>query len=384
MTRGFAESEFATRCACAQAEMARTGLGALLLTTEPEIRYYTGFLTRFWESPTRPWFLILPPEGKPVAVIPSIGAALMAQAYVGEIKTWRAPDLYDDGVSLLIETLNEVREGAPVGMARGLESHARMPVASLMTVQKHVPMTGDGHLTRRLRMVKSEGEIAKIEAACQIATRAFDRMAEIAREGTGLDQVFRDFQRLCLEEGADWVPYLAGAAAREGYGDVISPATDAPLQRGDVLMLDTGLVWDGYFCDFDRNFTIGPPSGAVADAHAQLVEATQAGFAAAKPGATGAELFHAMDRICTGGAGGSEAGRLGHGLGMQLTEWPSVIPDDSTVLEPGMVLTLEPGVQVLPGKIPGKLMVHEEDIVITETGARYLTRPSPPEIEVLA
>ena len=99
-------------------------------------------------------------------------------------------------------------------------------------------------------------------------------------------------------------------------------------------MLDTGAVRDGYFCDFDRNFSIGPPSDAVQTAHATLLEATQAGFAAARPGATAADLFHAMDRIVTGGAGGSDAGRLGHGLGMQLTEWPSLIPDDHTVLNP--------------------------------------------------
>ncbi|MEM7471762.1 MAG: Xaa-Pro peptidase family protein [Pseudomonadota bacterium] len=379
MTRGFAEAEFAARCARAQAEMAAAGLGALLLTTEPEIRYYTGFLTRFWESPTRPWFLVLPPDGKPVAVIPAIGEALMAQAYVGQIKTWRAPNLDDDGVSLLINTLNALRGDAPVGMARGIESHARMPVASLMAVQNHVPITGDGHLTRRLRLIKSDAEITKIETACQIANRAFDRMAEIAQPGVALERVFRDFQRLCLEEGADWVPYLAGASGPEGYADVISPATATPLAAGDVLMLDTGLVWDGYFCDFDRNFSLGKPSGGVADAHAQLVEATQAGFEAAKPGATGADLFKAMDRICTGGSGGSDAGRLGHGLGMQLTEWPSLIAEDETVLQPGMVLTLEPGVEVMPGK----LMVHEEDIVITQTGARYLSRPAPPEIVVL-
>ena len=87
---------------------------------------------------------------------------------------------------------------------------------------------------------------------------------------------------------------------------MISPATDAPLAKGDVLMLDTGLVREGYFCDFDRNFSVGPPSAAVADAHATLIAATSAGFDAARPGATAADLFHAMDAVCTGGAGGSD------------------------------------------------------------------------------
>ncbi len=76
-SRGFPVSEFEARTKAAQALMAEHDLSALLLTTEPEIRYYTGFLTRFWESPTRPWFLVLPANGAPMAVVPSTGAALM-------------------------------------------------------------------------------------------------------------------------------------------------------------------------------------------------------------------------------------------------------------------------------------------------------------------
>ena len=91
----------------------------------------------------------------------------------------------------------------------------------------------------------------------------------------------------------------------------------------------------------------------------------------ARPGATAADLFHVMDKIVTGGAGGSEAGRYGHGLGMNLTEWPSLIPTDHTPLVPGMVLTLEPGIELAPGRA----LVHEENIVIRETGAEWLSQP---------
>lgn len=373
---GFDRAEFEARCASAQARMAKVGLGALLLTTEVELRYYAGFLTRFWESPTRPWFLVLAQSGAPIAVIPSIGAALMGKTWVEDIRTWRAPDLADDGVSLLVDTLQEACGTAPVGIAHGMESHARMPLATLDALKRALRITHDHDITRDLRAIKSPAEIAKIRAACAVADRAFARVDQIAGVGTPLSDVFRRFQMLCLEEGADWVPYLAGAAAPDGYGCVISPATDAPLRAGDVLMLDTGLMRDGYFCDFDRNFSLGPPTAPVAQAHARLIDATQAGLAAAKPGATGADVFHAMDAICTGGAGGSDAGRLGHGLGMQLTEWPSLIPADRTVLTPGMVLTLEPGIETAPGK----MLVHEENIVITETGAEYLSTPAEPAI----
>ena len=371
MPQGFTIAEFKARLKRAQGRMDDADLDAILLTTEPDIRYFTGYLTRFWESPCRPWFLVLPRAGDPIAVIPSIGAALMARTWISDIRTWRAPDLDDDGIGLLAETLRAL--GPRIGTPSGLQSHLRMPLDDFGRLNAALPkpIGADAGILRSLRLVKSDAEIEKIKTACHIATRAFERVPEIARVGQPLEAVFRDFQRLCLEEGADWVPYLAGAAAQGGYGDVISPADERPLTAGDILMLDTGLVHDGYFCDFDRNFAIGNPSPDVAAGHSRLIEATYAAFEAARPGSTAAELFHVMDKIVTGGAGGSEAGRYGHGLGMNLTEWPSLIPTDHTPLVPGMVLTLEPGIELAPGRA----LVHEENIVIRENGAEWLSQP---------
>ena len=371
MTKGFPTQEFQTRVAKAQARMVTQGLDALLLTTEPDVRYFTGYLTRFWESPCRPWFLVIPTAGDPIAVIPSIGAVLMARTWITDIRTWRAPDLDDDGVSLLADTLRQL--GPRIGTPSGIQSHLRMPLDDFARLNAALPQPigADGGIVQTLRLVKSDAEIEKIRAACQIANRAFLRTPEIARAGVPLERVYRDFQRLCLDEGADWVPYLAGSAAPGGYGDVISPADDRPLAVGDVLMLDTGLVHDGYFCDFDRNFAVGDVGAEVNIAHRTLIDATHAAFATARPGATAADLFHVMDKIVTGGAGGSDTGRYGHGLGMNLTEWPSLIPTDHTPLAKGMVLTLEPGIEIAPGMA----LVHEENIVISETGAEWLSKP---------
>ena len=382
LARGFPVGEFHERLARAQAMMVKADLAALLLTTEPDVRYFSGYLTRFWESPTRPWFLIVPAAGDPVAVIPSIGAALMAQTWVQDIRTWRSPDYDDDGVGVLGETLREMAgTGGQIGVPMGHETHLRMPLADWNRLVSECPnqtFTDDQRIMHRLRAVKSETEIDKIRAICAIGDRAFARVPEIACTGVPLADVFRRFQILGLEEGADWVPYLAGASDQGGYSDVISPAGPDPLVRGDVLMLDTGMMRDGYFCDFDRNFSIGPPSPGVKSAHARLIEAVDAAAAIARPGATAADLFHAMDRLLTGGQG-SDAGRLGHGLGMQLTEGVSLIPADHTVLKPGMVLTLEPGIELSPGRI----MVHEEDIVIRVDGPEFLTTRAGADLPVL-
>lgn len=366
MQRGFDSDEYKARLTRAQSAMAEAGLGALLLTTEPEVRYFSGFLTRFWESPSRPWFLVVPVVGDPIAVIPSIGAALMGQTWISDIRTWAAPNPKDDGVTLLADALRQV--GGPVGVPSGPETVLRMPLADFdrMKTLAEVGFCGDAGIMANLRAVKSEAEIAKIRHICGIAGRAFARVPEIAGVGVPLSQVFRDFQRVLLEEGADWVPYLAGGAGPFGYEDVISPASDAPLTAGDMLMLDTGAVWDGYFCDFDRNFAIGPVHRDCEEGHARLLEATNAGLEAALPGARACDVFAAMASLV---GGGETAGRLGHGVGMQLTEGVSLTKQDQTILRPGMVITLEPGLELRPGQ----WLVHEENIVIREGGAEKLS-----------
>lgn len=378
MALGFPHGAYKLRLEQLQARMVRTEIAALLLTTEADVRYFTGYLTRFWESPTRPWYLVVPATGDPIAVIPTIGAALMQTTWIADIRTWRAPDYGDDGVTRLADTLAEVvPKGGQIALPSGNGTSLRMPLSDWEDLKRRVPerpFVDDKGIMCAQRMVKSEAEIEKIAASCDIASRAFARVPEIAGKGTPLSEVFRRFQMLCLEEGADWVPYLAGGAGQGGYADVISPASDTPLVGGDVLMLDTGLVCDGYFCDFDRNYSVGPPSQATRNAHGILIEATKAAFDIARPGARASDLFAAMDQVVTGGRGGSDAGRLGHGLGMQLTEPPSLIAADDTVLETGMVLTLEPGIDTGQGRI----IVHEENIVIRETGAQWLSEPSGP------
>lgn len=365
--------EYASRRAKAQDRMQAAGLDALLFTTEAEIQYFTGFLTRFWQSPCRPWFLVLPANDDPIAIIPAIGAEVMAATGIKDIRTWPAPRPEDEGISLLLDALKTF---AKTGTPMGTQASLRMPLQDWAQIIAHNEITDDANIVRDLRMIKSDAEVQAIQQACAVANRAFDRVPEIASKGISLAQVFRDFQSLCLQEGADWVPYVAGASEQGGYGDVISPASDKPLAAGDVLMLDTGLIRGGYFCDFDRNWAIGHVAPDTQAAYSKLITATDAAFEAVKPGAKAADLWQAMASI----VGATETGRLGHGLGINLTEWPSLTATDETVLAEGMVLTLEPSIEILNGR----MLVHEENIVVTATGAKWLSRRAPSELPVLA
>lgn len=383
--RGFSQAEFERRTARAQAAMAAAKLDALLLTTEANVRYFSGFHSQFWESPTRPWYLIVPADGRPIAVIPEIGAAGMERTWVEDIRTWPAPRPADDGLGLLVQTLGErPRRFGRIGVPLGHETHLRMPAADFRLLFEAL----DGFeaadctdLVRRLRVVKSAAEIEKIHFACRIVSDGFEALPGAVKTGDTEREACRWLRRDLLARGADNSPYMIAASGPGGYDDIIMGPSDRVLTRGDLLIIDTGTTYDGYFCDFDRNFAFGVAPDESRRAYEAVYLATRAGLDLARPGVTTSDLWLAMWPILeAAGALGNDVGRMGHGLGMQLTEWPSITPDDGTVLEAGMVITLEPGMAFAPGK----LMVHEENIVITEDGCRLLSRRAPAELPVVA
>lgn len=382
--RGFEISEFEARTEKLQARMAEQQIDAVFLTTEPEFRYFSGFKSQFWESPTRPWFLVVPASGKPIAVVPEIGAAGLLQTWIDDVRSWPSPRPEDDGISLLADTLAAcaTRHGR-IGAMLGPETHLRMPAANFAALQdrlsQHVLV--DVSLTiRELRSVKSEAEIAKIRFACEVTAAGFDYLLEHLRLGMTEREACKAMHLEMLRLGADACPYLISASGQGGYDNIIMGPTDRELGNGDVLIIDTGATFDGYFSDFDRNYAFGRGDALATRAYEAVYQSTEAGLSVAAPGRTTGEVWQAMwDVLERAGALGNDVGRMGHGLGMQLTEWPSNVPDGSVVLKPGMILTLEPGMTFAPGK----MMVHEENILITEEGCEMLHKRAWAELPVI-
>ena len=382
--RGFSQSEFEHRAQKAQRVMNEEKLDAILLTTEPNVRYFSGFLTQFWQSPTRPWFLIVPREGELIAVIPEIGRAGMESTWVNDIRTWGSPCPEDDGITLLAQALSEVsvRFGR-IGMTLGQESHLRMPANNFKQMTEKISPTEIVDVAlhlHSLKKIKSEAEIQKIEHICQITSGAFENLPSQIRIGETQRQICLKLRQDILKRGGDNSPYLIAGSGSGGYDNIIMGPTESVLENGHVLIIDTGSTFDGYFCDFDRNFAFGNLPEKARRAYETVYRATDVGIETARTGKTTTDVWQAMWSVLEkGGALGNSVGRMGHGLGMELTEWPSVMPGDDTLLEPGMVLTIEPGMSFAPGKE----MVHEENILITEEGARILTRRAPAEMPII-
>jgi len=372
----FLEAEFYQRTEKTQKLMYERGLDAILLCTEAEVRYYTGFRSLFWQSPTRPWFVIIPKRGKPIAVIPEIGRDLMERTWVDEIITWPSPRREDDGVSLLVKVLKGSNK---IGLLKGEEASLRMPLNDFETLNSKIngSFIDCSDLVKEVRLVKSELEINIIRQVCSIASCAFDRAHQLFHVGQPLDQAFRDFKIALLEAGAEEVPYLVGGAGQDGYLDVISPPSSQPLKNGDILMLDTGSSLKGYFCDFDRNWAIGKASILAKTAYSKLYNATEVALRKIRPGMTCEQVFSLINSSL--GESDSDIGRMGHGLGIQLTEYPSLMLNDKTVLRENMVITIEPSLSYGDGL----MMVHEENICIRDGEPELLTKRAAEELPVL-
>jgi Xaa-Pro aminopeptidase len=229
-------------------------------------------------------------------------------------------------------------------------------------------------------MVKNEREITKHKYICGLVCDAYDNIGTIAKVGRSEREILAAYRLEVLGRGADTVPYIVSTAGKDGSDDAIRFPNDRALVEGDVLFIDTGAEIDGYFCDFDRNFAIGRASDATQRAYDLAYRATDAGIAAVRPGARACDVWTAMaDVLASGGAKGGGVGRMGHGVGLHNTEWPSLMATDQTVLQEGMVLAIEPGYDFAPGK----MMLHEENVVVRSDGAELITRRAAREIPIL-
>nr|WP_250210402.1 Xaa-Pro peptidase family protein [Vibrio campbellii] len=356
-----------------QKRMREQQIDAAFFTTEPEFRYFSGFKSQFWESPTRPWFLVVPSTGKPIAVVPEIGASGFEDTWIDDVRSWPSPRPEDEGISLLAATLAEVSACTRnIGAMIGPETHLRMPAQNFQLLQSKLSqhdVIDVSLIVRDIRSIKSKAEIDKIRFACQVTAAGFEFLKHRLAIGMTEREACKAMHIEMLRLGADSCPYLISGSGIGGYGSIIMGPSDRVLTEGDLLIIDTGANYDGYFSDFDRNYSFGQIDEETQLAYDAVYQATEAGLKIAEPGRTTGDIWQAMWSVLEkNGALGNDVGRMGHGLGMQLTEWPSHVLDGDVILKPGMVLTLEPGMAFAQGK----MMVHEENIIITERGCELL------------
>ncbi|MER8537547.1 Xaa-Pro peptidase family protein [Mesorhizobium sp. M1005] len=381
INHGFKKSEFEGRVARAQTIMVQCKLDGLLLSAMDNVRYFLGVDSNFWESYTRPWLVLIPARGDPIAIIPEISRSLIEQTWLTDIRSWPSPRPEDEGTSLAIAAIDELpRRFGRVGAELGLELRLGMPPSQLHAISTSLlgtEITDASNLIWQLRMIKSSAEVDRIRQSIAIANFAFTHVPEFVNVGDSEREIHRKFRISLTEAGADAIPMLLCRAEQGGINEVTGGPRNRRIKNGDLLFIDTGTVFDGYFCDYDRNFQVGNASDALRLAYENVWEANAIGIDAAKPGATAGSVFAAMNRHLSSSQGDTNNnGRMGHGLGLRVSEPPSLRLGDNTRLQPGMVICVEPALEYEPGK----MVLHEEIVLITEDAATILTPRTPKEL----
>jgi Xaa-Pro aminopeptidase len=384
----FQADEYKGRLERVQAMMRREGFGALFLTMEAHHKYFGGIKTEFFESPTRPYYLVIPAQGLMTAVVPGLILPLYeASPTVGRTLSWSAPQPEDDGISLLVGVLEDLRRNLPdklvIGAELGPELDQRMPAADFGRLKKVLRARADfkdaSMILKRLRVIKSAAEVALVKEACRVNSIGLNNIPNIVKVGMTEREISRLARIELLKNGADRVDYIACRSGAGGYTDIVGAASERRLQEGDVLIIDAGTVVDDYFCDFNRNWYVGISlPREIEETQEALYNVLEAGIRAALPGRGTEDIYNAMVAKMPSAPG--NVGRMGHGVGQVITEWPSIMAGVNVTLEEGMVFALEPGLAFGEG---GRFLVHEDDVVIRKGGAELLSSRGPRKMPLI-
>ena len=378
----FPKKEYLRRLDNIHKKLENENIDAIVITSPSNFRYFSGLDSNFWESPTRPWFLIISKNGKIKALVPSIGLSAIEKTFIKDIEIWQSPNPKDEGTSLLKKIIQTFPKNANIGFELGLETYLRMSINEFLEIKKKLKEYNFIDVTNivwNLRKIKSDFEIKNIEKICSITSNVFDNFNNKIAPGMSEREIAKIFKRELIKSGADYIMYLSCASGVSGYNQIICNPTEKKLGDGDILIIDTGSTSNGYFCDFDRNFGFGNINQKSLDAYKKLWEATEKTLEIIKPGISCHEVYTSLAKNLYSNNVESKVGRMGHGFGLQLTEPPSIMNEDNTILKKNMILALEPSIEVKNDL----MLVHEENILITENGNRLLSSRTPKELPII-
>lgn len=381
----FPKEEYVSRWQRAKKLMAQKGIDALFISEGTNFTYFSGGTKDF--SFTRPTFFILPIDRDPAAIVQWFTRDRhKREMWIDDIRLYKS--LTGAPVDLIIETLKELGlSNSVIGAEIGFEQRLGITLDDFNKIAKRLPaakFVDASEVLWALRMIKSQAEIECLRTAGQITAKAYEKL--FSRIGEGIKErevlsLLEDFHK----EGGGARPFGFMNSNPDNYvmncGSGGKPS-EYSLTKGNVLWIDAGCFYREYASDYSRMASIGAPSADQKKMHSLVCEITQKCIDCVKPGIE-VSLIDAInsaewrkagkdyDQINFGG------GRIGHGVGMMVAEPPHVATYDHTVLEPGMVITIEPGIVTDYG------CFHvEQNILVTNKGSEILS-VAPTELRII-
>lgn len=330
-----------------------------IVLTHPACFYY---FTGVWlETGERAGALLIQDNGT-VDVIVHEMFLVPANAMGVPIRAWRDGQM---AYPLFVECLGK--------NAGKLAIDGTWPARHVLNLQQTLPegwqtVNGDTWIEAS-RVRKDADELAKLDEASRQADEVERGVKGFVQVGQTEREVAEKVAELWRTVGAHGMSFPAIIGVGANGAEPHHEPDDSILTEGTTLIVDTGGLYHHYCSDITRTFILGQPPSLVREVYELVLQANLAGIAAAKPGVTVGEVDDAVRAVIQkGGYDKFFTHRTGHGVGLDIHEAPYVLSGNSQVLEPGMVMSVEPGIY-----LPGQFGVRIEDlIVITESGARTL------------
>lgn len=356
-----------------QAELQRlmkeTDLAAVALNPGPDLAYFSGLDFHLME---RPVILILPADGSPLLILPELEAAKVTDLPY-QVRTFFFNEDPDTWTGIFRDALQDGGlENGKLGLVprrmRMLELSylgAAAPDLELVSAQK---------LVSRMRLTKEQDEVDKMREAARIAECALAAVLSAIKPGQTEKEVAARLVGRLLQEGSDpELPFFPIVSFGENSANPHASPGSRILREGDLVLIDWGAGYQGYYSDVTRVFAMGDLNPQLERIAQFVEEANQAARNAVKPGIPASAVDQAAREVISkAGYGDHFIHRTGHGLGREAHEEPYISQYDRTILEPGMTFTVEPGIY-----IPGMGGVRiEDDVLVTEDGCLSLTRQS--------
>jgi Xaa-Pro aminopeptidase len=329
----------------AEQQIAEAGAEAALITSGPNVRYLTGLASSNAA-------LLLPASGTGVLATDS-RYALAAER--------DCPDL-----ELIVERFIEARLAAEM-TGRGLRTVAFE--AHEMTVERHAELAAKadgvtlipfGRRVEGLRVVKDPAELDLLATACRISAQALADVFALIRVGMTERSLAAALDARMAALGAERPAFDTIVASGPNGAIPHHSPTDRPLRRGDLITMDFGAAYGGYHADMTRTVALGEPAGWQREIYELVAAAQRAGIDAARPGADVADVdAAARDMIRDAGHGEHFQHGLGHGVGLEVHEAPTIGYARTGKLASRVPVTVEPGVY-----LPGKGGVRIEDVLV--------------------
>lgn len=352
-----------------------SGLDALVLNPGPSLVYLTGLHFHLMERPVVTFFT---PHNPPAVVLPELEAgkanaldfAVQVFPYGEDPDTW-LPAFRQAAKAV---NLNQLKVGVEPGRLRFLE------LRFLESAAQEAQFLSAEEALAALRMQKDKKELSAMRRAAQIAQEGLQSALASFKIGMTERELAGELTIQLLRHGSDTeMPFTPIVSSGPNSANPHATPTERAIQAGDLLVIDWGAAYEGYYSDITRTFAIDQVEPEFAKIAQIVKEANQAGREAVRPGALAEDVDHAARSvIAKAGYGEFFFHRTGHGLGMEGHEPPYMRAGNQLKLAAGMTFTVEPGIY-LPGR--GGVRI-EDDVVVTESGVNSLT-DLPRELKML-